>query len=178
MSDQDAPDRRPPSERRLSLSRRLYDGRLDDPKSRHGVRRVPLSAPLAQRLWRRLATESDDALVFSNGDGQPLDPGNLYRVVRKAGERAGIAWPVGVHALRHTCGTIMFRRGVPKEQIRKLLGHRSWEFTAGTYVHLNDDDLPDGDVLADLLIDQEMQNEDKDEEAREPRRRVTDSHNI
>jgi hypothetical protein len=26
------------------------------------------------------------------------------------------------------------------------------EFTAGTYVHLNDDDLPDGDVLADLLV--------------------------
>jgi len=45
----------------------------------------------------------------------------------------------------------MFRRGVPKEQIRKLLGHHSWEFTAGTYVHLNDDDLPDGNVLADLL---------------------------
>ncbi len=43
----------------------------------------------------------------------------------------------------------MFRRGVPKEQIRKLLGHHSWEFTAGTYVHLNDDDLRDGDVLAD-----------------------------
>ena len=30
----------------------------------------------------------------------------------------------------------MFRRGVAKEQIRKLLGHHSWEFTAGTYVHL------------------------------------------
>lgn len=55
--------------------------------------------------------------------------------------------------------------GPPKEQIRKLLGHHSWEFTAGTYLHLNDDDLPDGDVLADLLIDQETQNEDKDEEA-------------
>jgi hypothetical protein len=45
----------------------------------------------------------------------------------------------------------MFRRAVPKESIRKMLGHHSWEFTAGTYVHLNDDDLPDGDVLADLL---------------------------
>ena len=81
----------------------------------------------------------------------PRERGHLYRVVRKAGERAEIDWPVGPHALRHTCGTIMFRRGVPKEQIRKLLGHHSWEFTAGTYVHLNDDDLPDGDVLADLL---------------------------
>lgn len=45
----------------------------------------------------------------------------------------------------------MYRRGVAKEQLRKMLGYHSWEFTADTYVHLNDDDLPDGDVLADLL---------------------------
>jgi hypothetical protein len=44
----------------------------------------------------------------------------------------------------------MFRRGVPKEAIRRLLGHHSWDFTAGTYVHLGDDDLPDGAVVGDL----------------------------
>jgi len=37
----------------------------------------------------------------------------------------------------------MFRRGVSKEAIRKMLGHHSWDFTASTYLHLNDDDLPD-----------------------------------
>jgi hypothetical protein len=50
----------------------------------------------------------------------------------------------------------MFRRGVPKEAIRRLLGHHSWEFTAGTYVHLDDDDLPDGAVVADLVADAVM----------------------
>jgi hypothetical protein len=44
----------------------------------------------------------------------------------------------------------MFRRGVPKEAIRRMLGHHSWEFTAGTYVHLDDDDLPDGAIVGDL----------------------------
>jgi hypothetical protein len=39
---------------------------------------------------------------------------------------------------------------VPKEAIRRLLGHHSWDFTAGTYVHLDDDDLPDGAVVGDL----------------------------
>lgn len=43
-----------------------------------------------------------------------------------------------------------FRRGVPKEAIRRLLGHHSWDFTAGTYVHLDDDDLPDGRIVGDL----------------------------
>jgi hypothetical protein len=45
----------------------------------------------------------------------------------------------------------MFRRGVPKEAIRRLLGHHSWDFTAGTYVHLDDDDLPDGAIVGDLI---------------------------
>jgi hypothetical protein len=39
----------------------------------------------------------------------------------------------------------MFRRGVPKEAIRRLLGHHSWDFTAGTYLHLDDDDPGRGD---------------------------------
>jgi hypothetical protein len=34
---------------------------------------------------------------------------------------------------------------------RRLLGHHSWEFTAGTYLHLNDDDLPDGAIVGDLV---------------------------
>lgn len=137
--------------RRLSVSRRLYDGELDAPKSRHGVRQVPLSPALAQRLWTLLATAEEDAPVFADAGGQPLDRTHLYRVVRAAGERAGIEWPVGLHTFRHSCASIMFRRGVPKEAIRRLLGHHSWDFTAGTYVHLDDDDLPDGAIVDDLV---------------------------
>jgi integrase len=106
---------------RLSVSRRLYEGKLDTPKSRHGVRRVPLSPQLAQRLWKLLATAEDDAVVFTDVDGGPLSRTHLYRVVRAAGERAGIEWPVGLHTFRHSCASIMFRRGVPKEAIRKML---------------------------------------------------------
>lgn len=137
--------------RRLSVSRRLYEGALDEPKSRHGVRRVPLSPGLAQRLWKALATEEDDALVFGDAERRPLDRTSLYRVVHAAGQRAGIEWSVGLHTFRHSCASIMFRRGVPKEAIRRLLGHHSWDFTAGTYVHLDDDDLPDGAIVGDLV---------------------------
>jgi site-specific recombinase XerD len=65
--------------------------------------------------------------------------------------RAEIPFKVGLHVFRHSCASIMFRRGVPKEAIRRLLGHHSWEFTAGTYLHLGDDDLPDGAVVDDLV---------------------------
>lgn len=137
--------------RRVSVSRRLYEGVLDAPKSRHGVRQVPLSPGLAQRLWTLLATAEDGSLVFATKTGQPLDRKNLYWIVRAAGEQAGIEWAVGLHTFRHSCASIMFRRGVNKEAIRRLLGHHSWDFTAGTYVHLDDDDLPDGAVVGDLV---------------------------
>jgi integrase len=136
--------------RRLTVSRRLADGELDAPKTRYGVRRVPLSPGLAQRLWTQLATADADALVFATSTGGPLDRSKLYAAVRAAGKRAEIEWPVGLHTFRHSCASIMFRRGVPKEAIRRLLGHHSWDFTAGTYLHLDDDDLPDGSVVGDL----------------------------
>ena len=137
--------------RRLRVERRLAHGELDAPKTRYGLRQVPLSPGLARQLWTRLATAENDALVFATPTGRPLDRSKLYAVARAAATRAGIEWPVGLHTLRHTCATIMFRRGVPKEAIRRLLGHHSWDFTAGTYLHLDDDDLPDGTVVGDLV---------------------------
>ena len=46
----------------------------------------------------------------------------------------------------------LVRRGVSKEAIGKMLGHHSWHFTASTYLHLNDDDLPETEFL-DALDD-------------------------
>jgi integrase len=137
--------------RRLTVSRRLTDGELDEPKTRHGLRQVPLSPGLARALWTLLATSESDALVFATSTGGPLDRSKLYAVARAAGKRAGIEWAVGLHTFRHSCASIMFRRGVPKEAIRRLLGHHSWDFTAGTYLHLDDDDLPDGSIVGDLI---------------------------
>jgi len=135
----------------VGITRRLSEGTIDMPKSRHGIRRVPLSPVVSRRLWTRLARQPDDALLFPATDGGPLDRSRLYEVVRAAGERAGIEWSVGLHTLRHTAATILYRRGVHKEAIRKMLGHHSWEFTSSTYLHLDDDDLPDGMVLGDLV---------------------------
>jgi integrase len=137
--------------RRLRVERRLADGEMDAPKTRYGVRNVPVSPGLAQELWTLLATAPDEGLIFTSPNGRPLDRSKLYAVVRAAGERAGVEWPVGLHTFRHSCASIMFRRGVPKEAIRRLLGHHSWDFTAGTYLHLDDDDLPDGSVVGDLV---------------------------
>jgi integrase len=137
--------------RRVRIVKRLYEGGLDAPKSKHGVREVSLDPAMAQRLWTRLATAPDEALLFPAEHGGYVSRSRLYTRVRAAGKRAGIEWTVGLHTFRHSAASIMWRRNVNEEQIRRVLGHHSWEFTSATYVHLGDDDVPDGSILGDLV---------------------------
>jgi hypothetical protein len=54
--------------------------------------------------------------------------------------------------LRHTCTSILFRRGYNAKQVQVWLGHHSAAFTLATYVHLLPEDLPEPDFLDDLLL--------------------------
>jgi hypothetical protein len=88
--------------------------------------------------------------VFPSQAGTVLDAGNLMsRVLKPAARRAGVPW-VGFHTFRHTCATMLFRRGLNAKQVQLWLGHHSPAFTLETYVHLIPDDLPDADVLDDV----------------------------
>ena len=91
---------------------------------------MPLSTALAQRLWAARGERKA-------GDG---------RVFKPAARRAGVPW-AGFHTLRHTCATLLFRRGLNAKQVQVWLGHHSPAFTLATYVHLLSDDLPDADLF-------------------------------
>lgn len=57
----------------------------------------------------------------------------------------------GLHTLRHTCATRLFRAGLNAKQVQVWLGHHSPAFTLAAYVHMLADDLPNAsflDVLA------------------------------
>ena len=54
---------------------------------------------------------------------------------------------VGLHSLRHTCATLLFRQGYNAKQVQAWLGHHKASFTLDTYVHLLDGDLPDAAFL-------------------------------
>jgi len=129
--------------RRLLVRRRWYRGSYAAPKSRYGRRDVPLTAGMARALWeqRKEARSGDEALVFPNAKGGPLDTVNLYnRVYRPAGKRAGVPWAT-FHTLRHTCATALFRHGYNPKQVQGWLGHHAASFTIDTYIHLLPDDL-------------------------------------
>jgi len=140
--------------RRLRVRRSLSRGHIGPPKTRHGRRDVPLTEAMTRVLWNARKAPgvdaADAALIFPARDGGPLDRTQVYRVVKAAAQKAGAPW-AGLHTLRHTCATILFRRGWNAVQVQKFLGHHSPAFTLAVYVHLLPDDLPEPTFLDELL---------------------------
>lgn len=140
--------------RRLRVRRRRYRGETEAPKSRFGLRTIPLAPSLVAALAaHRGATPfpADDAPVFASERGTPYESTNLYhRALKPAARRAGLGW-VGFHTLRHTCATLLFTRGgANAKQVQMWLGHHSPAFTLATYVHLLPEDLPDPAFFEEL----------------------------
>jgi integrase len=135
--------------KRAQVRRRFHKGQMGPPKSRYGRRDVPLSPGMAKALWeRRKAASGDDAPVFSGERGM-IDASTAFRALRSAANEAGVPW-AGLHTLRHTCATILFKRGLNAKQVQVWLGHHSPAFTLATYVHLLSDDLPQADFLDEV----------------------------
>jgi integrase len=137
--------------RRVRVRRSVNRGRVGPPKTRHGRRDVPLSPGMAQSLWnaRKQRKAADDAPVFVGRQGQPLERAAAYRAVKAAAKRAEVPW-AGLKTLRHSCATLLFRRGLNPKQVQAWLGHHSAAFTLATYVHLLPDDLPDPAFLDEV----------------------------
>ncbi len=147
-------------QRWLHVRRRYYRGKVGLPKGRK-KRRVRLSAAMATTLWalRKETRPGDDDLVFTSEKGLRIDASNLMsRVLKPAAVDAGlgergksahgrsvaVSW-VGFHTFRHTCATMLFRRGWNAVQVQRFLGHSDPGFTLRTYVHLLPEDLPEPD---------------------------------
>ena len=135
--------------RRVNVTRRIYRGRVDAPKSRYGVRTIPLGSLTADLIANNLASPyaADADPVFASGVGTPTDLGNFStRVLKPAAKRAGVPW-ASLHTLRHTCASNLLRAGVPAKQVQVWMGHHSAAFTLTTYGHLLPDDLPSGEIM-------------------------------
>lgn len=129
----------------LHVCRRLYRGGFDTPKSRYGIRTVPLTPQMRSKLAAHnlsLDDSSPFAPVFQTRTGTTLAANNvLRRVLKPAAVEAGLPWAT-LHTLRHTFATRCFRHGCNVKQVQVLLGHHSAAFTLETYVHLMPEDLP------------------------------------
>lgn len=92
-----------------------------------------------ESLYRALkalrGTAGDNAPVFvsrqRSGSGEKrLSPDQVYRIVRKAAERAGINKPVSPHWMRHAHASHALDNGAPITLVRDTLGHSSLQVTS------------------------------------------------
>ncbi|MQB02329.1 MAG: tyrosine-type recombinase/integrase, partial [Actinobacteria bacterium] len=149
-----------------------YEVLIEQPKSRHGKRNLPLDDELVaalrelrkrqirERIQAGTAYRADldqvewyvpgDEYVVTDELGMPVHPewysGEFGRVLKRAGQPR-----IRLHDSRHTTLSLMEKAGVPISVISKWAGHHDAAFTMRTYVHASDDDLEQGTrKLADL----------------------------
>lgn len=93
---------------------------------------------IPQSVWDTLMTlQGDapaDAPVFLSRKKGHLDESAVWRIVKKATKRAGIAKDVSCHWLRHAHASHALDRGCPIHLVQATLGHRSVA-TTGRYLH-------------------------------------------
>jgi integrase len=81
----------------------------------------------ALRELRRQFPES--AFVFATERGGPFTADAVNRLIKRIGARAGFAFPVHCHMLRHACGYALANAGHDTRALQDWLGHRSIQHT-------------------------------------------------
>jgi site-specific recombinase XerD len=71
------------------------------------------------------ANQIKAAYVFINERGQPFGRMGIGRMIERAGEAAGLPFPVHVHMLRHSTGYALAARGMDTRRLQHFLGHAS-----------------------------------------------------
>ncbi len=110
-------------------------------------RMVPMGETTRRALWRYVNSRRPEPLVpaitntFLNERREGLGQAGVYRVVRSAGERAGIRGKrLSPHTMRHSAAQEFLRNGGDAFALQKLLGHTTLTVTR-QYVALVEQDL-------------------------------------
>lgn len=89
----------------------------------------PLRGPELRAL-RRLQREGEQcAYVLTTERGGPMTTSNVRKLVARAGEEAGLGFPVHPHMLRHAAGYKLANDGHDTRSIQHYLGHKNIQHT-------------------------------------------------
>lgn len=128
----------------LELSDVGLDSGLIRLRGKGGKERVvPLVGKVKARVERYLASGrerlggSRAGKFFLSRNGRPLRREDVWRVVQRRGEKAGISRSrLHPHILRHSFATHLLRRGMDLRVLQELLGHSSI-MTTEKYTHFD-----------------------------------------
>ena len=89
----------------------------------------PLRSPELRALRQIQRDYPETQYVFVSERKAPLSTRSIRQIIARAGELAGIAFPVHPHQLRHACGYYLAAQGHDTRAIQDYLGHKNIHHT-------------------------------------------------
>ena len=118
-----------------------------EPKSRAGVRKVPIVAALRLHLAAHRLRIRRGGLFFGER-GSPFNDDTARSRAARAWRTAGLE-PIGFHEARHTYASLAIAAGVNAKALSTYMGHSSITITLDRYGHL----MPGSELEAAALLD-------------------------
>lgn len=108
----------------------LKQGLLHVNRLKNGVASThPLRGPELRALRRLKRNYPSSAYVFVTERGGPMTADNVRKLIARAGEAAGLPFPVHPHMLRHATGFKLANEGHDTRAIQHYMGHRNIQHT-------------------------------------------------
>lgn len=89
----------------------------------------PLRGPEIRALRQLRRHYPETPYLFVSERGGPLTDRAVRHIVLRAGEVAGLTFPIHPHMLRHACGFYLANKGIDTRAIQQYLGHRNMQHT-------------------------------------------------
>jgi integrase/recombinase XerD len=101
---------------------------------------IPLFIIAKLRKYAENQKEHGNEFMFPGRNGKKMSDRNVQKIVKKAGEKAGIKKEVHTHTLRHSFATHLLENEVDIRKIQELLGHSDLS-TTQIYTHVSPEEL-------------------------------------
>lgn len=109
-------------------------------KTSSGHRIIPMTQNAYDSLKNIYEINGDKQYVISSKNGKQLSPRNINRMFHSILTQTGIAKSqnelCGVHSLRHTFASMLFRNGCDVKIVSEILGHSDTKTTENIYIHV------------------------------------------
>ena len=108
----------------------IAGGYIEVRRVKHGRDSIhPLRSPELRALRQIQRDYSDTSYVFVSERKAPLSNRSVRHIIARAGQLAGIPFPVHPHQLRHGCGYYLAAQGHDTRAIQDYLGHKNIHHT-------------------------------------------------
>ena len=121
----------------------LTAGRLHVRRSKRGTPSVhPIQGDELRALRRLQREQPPGPYVFCSERGGPMTAKSFHTLMARLGERAGVAFHIHPHMLRHGCGYALANAGHDTRAIQAWMGHKNIQHTV-RYTELAPDRFKD-----------------------------------